>query len=307
LTVVTDFGLHYNYDSRVKLYLYMFYVVTDDIETQRRGVVFVIWPGPTNEFKLSFPDKKEHVTGARIFESSPIRICAIHFCIRDGPVANMIKAGLILMMGEENRSRIRLDSGEGIEILYKLMGYGIPADLVPVTDTGNVKTKHLVQWIKVRKAIESNSKKSPDDSIIECPFMNDVCFRFGKAYTSHPGTMMFRGIMENYYHEHSKARSKEEKAAITWTIMGAVERKGGRFLTWDNRGWWVELKDRAQIRVKVAVAMKNYSKNIQALNNVQHSACSTYQFERQDMRKRKRVEGETGDTTKCCSRPADVI
>ena len=89
----------------------MFYVVTDDVETQRRGVVFVIWPGPTNDLQLSFPDKKEHVTGARIFSSCPIRIAAIHFCIRDGPVATMIKAGLTLMMGEENRSRIRFDSG----------------------------------------------------------------------------------------------------------------------------------------------------------------------------------------------------
>jgi hypothetical protein len=95
----------------------MFYVVTDDVETQRRGVVFIIWPGPTNDLKLSFPDKKEHITGARIFEAAPIRMCAFHFCIRDGPAATMIKAGLTLMMGEDNRSRIRFDSGKFSSII----------------------------------------------------------------------------------------------------------------------------------------------------------------------------------------------
>lgn len=107
----------------------MFYVVTDDVETQRRGVVFIIWPGPTNDLTLAPPDKKEHVTGQRIFGFSPIRICAIHFCIREGPIASMIKAGLTLMMGSDSRTRLRFDSGEGIEILYKLMGYGIPGTL----------------------------------------------------------------------------------------------------------------------------------------------------------------------------------
>ncbi|KAL3900979.1 MAG: hypothetical protein SGARI_006143 [Bacillariaceae sp.] len=90
----------------------MFYVVTDDVETQRRGVIFVIWPGPHNDFQLSKPDKKEHVTGGKIFGFSPIRICAFHLCIRDGPMARMIKAGLTVMLGSENRSRVRFDAGK---------------------------------------------------------------------------------------------------------------------------------------------------------------------------------------------------
>jgi hypothetical protein len=189
-------------------------------------------------------------------------------------------------------------TGEGLEILYKLMSYGIPVDLIPVTETGNVKTKHLAQWIKVRKAIESGSTH-----IVECPSMNDVIIRFGKAYMSHPGTVMFRGIMESYYEEHSNAATKEEKVAITWKIVEAVESKGGRFLVWDKGGWWTELKDRAQIRTKVAVSMKDHSKRMQALHNVQSTYSSTYQFERQDWRKRKRDE-DGRETVPCCSRAA---
>jgi hypothetical protein len=155
---------------QVKFYLYMFNAVVDDVETQRRGVVFVIWPGPTNDLQMFFPHPRESATGGKVFACCPMRVCAIHFCVRDGPIARFIRASLTLMVGRENRSRLIFGSGkvyhwlilgkmllfcrlqypnimdlillsvlsrfwfvgfgfpqgEGIEILYKLMGYGIP-------------------------------------------------------------------------------------------------------------------------------------------------------------------------------------
>lgn len=88
----------------------MFYCVTDDLETQRRGIVFVIWPGPTKDWQLTVPDKKEHIVGGKVFASMPARICAVHFCCRDGPVFRVIKACFALMLGKD-RSRIRFDTG----------------------------------------------------------------------------------------------------------------------------------------------------------------------------------------------------
>jgi hypothetical protein len=90
----------------------MFYAGSDDVETQRRGIIFVIWPGPNNDLQFSFPDKKENSTGAKIFACAPIRICATHFCLRDGPVAGVIRACFALMVGKGTRSRIRFDSGK---------------------------------------------------------------------------------------------------------------------------------------------------------------------------------------------------
>jgi hypothetical protein len=158
-----------------------------------------------------------------------------------------------------------------------------------------------MQWIKVRKAIEDDVAKTGSTNIIDCPFKNDVIIRFGKAYTNHPGTIMFRDILENHYDEHSNAASKDNKVAVTWKIIEAVEKQGGRFLVWDNRGWWIELTDRTVIRSKVAVSMKDHSKRIQALRNIQSPVCSTYQFERQDFRKRKRsTDSEGQDDLQCC-------
>lgn len=49
-------------DSRTKgnVYLYLFTRVTDDIETQRKGVVFLLWPGPA-DVQFTFPDRQEHI------------------------------------------------------------------------------------------------------------------------------------------------------------------------------------------------------------------------------------------------------
>jgi hypothetical protein len=85
ITLGHEHSFHFSPSPQVKFYLYMFYAVVDDIETQRRGVVFVIWPGPTNDLQMSFPHP---------------------------PIARFIRASLTLMVGRENRSRLIFDSGE---------------------------------------------------------------------------------------------------------------------------------------------------------------------------------------------------
>jgi hypothetical protein len=75
-----------------------------------------------------------------------------------------------------------LPSGERTEIEYCLQSYGIYVDQIPLTGSGNVKLHYLHQWIKVRKAIESQNISTNyiitngryTGSIIECPGVTDV-------------------------------------------------------------------------------------------------------------------------------------
>ncbi len=157
------------------------------------------------------------------------------------------------------------------------MGYGIPIDLLPISPTGNVKTLMLHQWIKVRKMIESKhfsssdsgTESSGDDSssvaenAIECPNLNDVVFRPGKSYMIHPGNVMFRSLIESKLQEHFAA-TRSEKAAIAWSIVREVELKGGRFLKWNNRGWWAEFEDRSEIRYKIPSYFRDFTRNSKA-------------------------------------------
>lgn len=177
---------------------------------------------------------------------------------------------------------------------YQLMSYGIPVDLIPKTGTGKIKSKNLQQWIKTRKVIEETKEGEP----IECPGMNDVIFRFGKSYLSHPGNATFRGLIEANFEEHNQATTTEAKVAVTWRMVEDIENRGGRFLVWDKRGWWTKTTDRSQIRSKIAVSLKEHKKRVVAYKNVQHTTSSTYQFERQDGGKRKRAE-DGSEPSKC--------
>ena len=132
-----------------------------------------------------------------------------------------------------------LVSGVGMEVIYSLMGYGIPVDTLPFDQvTLTLKTKNSASFIKVRQKIEeeqsnmynpssdavtdSNSSDvsissdgSNRSSMIECPSLHDVIFRSGKSYMSHPGNMMFRELIEHHINEHNMA-SQDRKKNLTW-------------------------------------------------------------------------------------------
>ena len=199
-------------------------------------------------------------------------------------------------------------AGDSMEIQYHLQGYGIPVDQIPITDTGNIKTKNLHQWIRVRKYLESSRNDpyhaglssdsegsfKPTDSMseyIDCPNMNDVIFRTKHAYLCHPGNATFRGLIESRFHEHFNAKTTDEKVAVTWSIIKEVDRRNGRFLVWDMNGCWKELKDRSLIRTKVAGAMKDHKRRIKARSNHQVNHSSTSVFQLQDSKNKKRKVG----------------
>ena len=205
--------------------------------------------------------------------------------------------------------------GDSMEIQYHLHGYGIPVDQIPITETGNIKTKNLFQWIRVRKYLESlrscqtsnvhsDSESSAGSTIhltIDCPNMNDVIFRGKHAYLSHPGNAMFRGLIESRYEEHINLKTTDAKVQVTWGIIEEVEKKRGRFLVWDNNGCWREMTDRMQIRTKVAGALKDHKRRLRARKNIQDTQSSTYQFKAFDNKNKKRkVDAQNSDEDNCC-------
>jgi hypothetical protein len=76
-----------------------------------------------------------------------------------------------------------LHLGQPIEIRYELKSYGIPVELIPATDTGNVKHVNLKHWIKVRKVLEkfpvstrrgSVSSNSSDDTELDYEYPSNI-------------------------------------------------------------------------------------------------------------------------------------
>ena len=180
---------------------------------------------------------------------------------------------------------------QGIERRYRLQGFGIPTETIPITDTGNIKKLYLYQWIKVRKMIETKKSNSGEgeESIVLLPNSNDVLIRAGTTTLSHPGNVFFRGMIE-MKHLEFRAGSEFTQAFLAENIVEEVERLKGRFLAWNNRGFWTELRDRNKIIFKVEISIRDFNAKRKTRKNVQRNNSSTTIFERQDGIRRKRTK-----------------
>ena len=138
-------------------------------------------------------------------------------------------------------------------------------------------------------------------SIIECPGSNDVVFRSGTSMSYHPGNVRFRCLVE------SKLENRENKTQLTQAEMAEelikqVRGLGGRFLKWDNKGYWMELQDRLQVHTKVSLAIRDFKYKTKAQKNRQTNQSYTYLFENQDGNKRRRTDEESSAKTSTCRR-----
>jgi tRNA splicing endonuclease len=156
-----------------------------------------------------------------------------------------------------------------------------------------MKTKSWKIWLEGRRAVEmleeqrrNNYDPTPID-LIECPLSTDVVFKVGTSSQTHPGNVAFQEQLLDWYERYFTS-SKAEKEIIMSAIINHVQELNGRFLEWDERGCWRVIHDISVIRLKVYHSMFYMQRSANAAKSQQSSASSTYIFERQDGRKRKR-------------------
>mmetsp|Transcript_27936 Transcript_27936/g.75956 ORF Transcript_27936/g.75956 Transcript_27936/m.75956 type:complete len:329 (+) Transcript_27936:479-1465(+) len=282
---VGTMGFNLDLKTRLRGLIYIHFVVSNDLESQRKGMVLLAMPeGDFSETPLPlFKDSRRLLSIT--FASTPIRIAAIHICFPDTLYFRLIRSFLVLSVPFRNH-RLKAHTGTTIERRYTIQGYGIPVEMIPLTDSGNVKRTYLYQWIRVRKLIEQEQTCSKD-SIILMPRSNDVLFRSGTTTMAHPGNVFFRSLIELKHHEF-RSGSGFTQAILAEDIVKVIERLDGRFLKWHNQGYWTELKDRGQILFKTEVSIRDFKSRIKATKNRQNSHSVTCSFERQDGSKRKR-------------------
>jgi len=281
----------YSPKLRCKLWMYYYYICTEDVETQRNGMVAIAWGGTDQDLKeLKMPAKSERImhSSGRSFDSGmPIRVVAIHVCNADSAFYRLVRSFYVLVMPYSFLARIIFHHGAKVEMRYILMGYGIPVAHIPDTDTGAVKLKNHLQWLKMRKLIESDPANHAN--ICECPGVNDVLFRRAGSCTAHPGNSLFKNLIESKKEEH-KSSNQTEKRDISWSIVEEIERRKGRFFKWNtDYTCWTQIMDRAEIRLKVAMSIRDFNRQSRAAENRQSTKSSTKAFQRDDERKRKRT------------------
>jgi hypothetical protein len=173
--------------------------------------------------------------------------------------------------------------------------------VLPFTDSNNLKTKHLHLWMRGRRAFEQQQEKPPDQLggsaiVVDCPALPDVVFKTGTSNLNHPGNAEFHEMLRN---------QSDDSEMLPYTvsmIFDCVTKRNGRFLEWDSFGYWKVISDQGIIEDKIYNTFFYAKKTSNARKCRQSNSSSTFQFERQDGRKRKRAPDgtEVSLCAECC-------
>jgi len=102
----------------VKLFTYVFSVVSEDVDSQKRGIIFVFSTNEEGRKTLSDPSDKMEYSLYR--EGSPVRRSCTHFCLpENNRKMRIVRAVMMLAMAREERIRTRIHmDGKLCYILY---------------------------------------------------------------------------------------------------------------------------------------------------------------------------------------------
>jgi len=312
LTGVASLGIQFDPRKWYKILLYFLFISSDDFESQRNGIVILLFPNAEiAQTKLRYPINSGGRLVQMVLQCVPIRVAAIHFCTpANDPFFKIVRSVFALALVGGRRSRLRFHSGGPIELKYRIKSFGIPVDLLPLTSTGNVKTTYLKQWIRLRNFFEKNvsdedfvrciggikrkagmptttlgidvkTGSTDHETLIECPQSTDVVFRPGKPAMNHPGNVAFRSIIESKSNQHEAATQTEKTLLAKQVVDEMIVQKGGRFLVWEERFCcWKAITAFDQQRNKVAIAFRNFKSHKKALAKMKDAHSVSRIFEK---------------------------
>ena len=108
--VLTTVTIHQTHTLRKRMLFYMWDHLSDDEESQKLGFVLIL--NLTNLIDCA-NDLKDKQVIAELLESFPGRYSAMHLCFPDNtPFFGAIKGTFLLLLGKENRSRVRFHEGK---------------------------------------------------------------------------------------------------------------------------------------------------------------------------------------------------
>ena len=275
----------YSVEIIFKVYAYLlFAIISEDITTQRNGMVYV---GVIGKTKLSHGGN--HMPRLRrMFGAIPLRWGAVHLCVPNEPVYQVITALFMAWIGQEGRKVLRIHRGYPIECCYSLRSFGIPVEDMPEMQSGQFK-KNILRLIKVRMAMDKFAKEqeivskklsrkrgapsAPKPFLgIECPEINFVILGSSKKNCSqndkHIGNASFRRIMfanegfKNYLKDRNEKGEGNSRRAeinkIAEAILYESWLEGLHFVEYNQeQSFFTEMQSIEDIRQKVVTDMRH--------------------------------------------------
>lgn len=264
--------------SMMKTLLYIFHCLSEDLESQKRGIIMISFPSINfDPSTISEPKAKQLIL--EVLASIGVRITANHLCFPDKPWFRALGSLFMMASTPSVRVRTRLHYGSITECQYKIMSYGIPSDQLPIKNSGTIKIQNQKKWIAFRKMkdriIEDEGWYSVSGTF--CPSTKDVMAIGGMHFYKFPGNCRYREMLESNLESYDNADSVQEKIRITNEILLNIESSGGRFLVRDKQGWWAPANEQTA-RAKVSNAFRDVRKSIRARENRKRLKSDTHKF-----------------------------
>jgi len=243
---------------RSKINLYMIWVAGEDVDVQRKGLVFLV--RFTSNYKISVYDIRRirNIPQYHISLFISVRPCAVHICSPCSPLYRLSHAFILLRIKRIGRMKIKIHYGESVELQYALHSYGISTEHIPLTFSGNIKDGNIKQWLKMRIYAEAPEY---DSEVVECPQLEDVLFRQGVSSVSYRGNSRVQRLIEKRYDEDlnsapKRGTVKSKRGKVVQEIIEEMHLSDGRFLVWNDHGWWSELSEVRALSTKLEYFIK---------------------------------------------------
>jgi hypothetical protein len=119
------------------------------------------------------------------------------------------------------------------ECMASLMTFGIPVQLFPVSENGELLRQNQLEWIEGRRAVENKNSK---ETAVLLPRSQDILCGRGKGLQNHMGNARLRLVMESHFAEYESV-DKKEKTTLASRIVQEMNSKGSRFLKRTDGVW----------------------------------------------------------------------
>ena len=281
-------------NNKLKACIYMWVILAQDEENQRRGLVLVV-------IQMGFLD----LAGAsltvtreipRLLDWLPIRVCALHFCSDDKLTGFLFRAAGV-GVPEEGRARLRYHIGKRTEFMYTLLSFGLPVDCIPYSESGSIKKTHLNRWIAMCIARDKALACGGAFSGVGLPARNDILHGKGKTIQNHPGNVHLRLLVESNIDEYHAAYNQVDKMKVVYKVFSEIQASSCRFLEKDNDGWWRESLDGdAMDKVRMLFQRTNRKEKVQRHHLAQATPDEVVDYTTMFLQQGKRPRFDAG----CC-------
>lgn len=243
------------YQVRAGWWLFMSKVEYDEI-LQHRGIILIM--SYLGDIRSDFGTPTSNAESYRLtelaFRSLPLFDRGVHVLMNPSVyvrVFDFLRSHL-----RSSRFRTRVHQGTLQECKYILKTFGIPANLIPMSDDFSLQNEYHLRHLRNQREFErrfSNMERSmmntdydvdrcDTTTMISTPSPKDVLFGRGWKIQNHPGNIHLNLLCHAARSDYDDARGRTKKREISGSILNSIRRDGGRFLkpvaTSGDGGYW---------------------------------------------------------------------